>query len=108
MEQKLEAHGFPKDDNQGGEGRPAERGGQGLNDEKFHEVAMGLTPEKENDQLETLESVLPDLEEALAREIATRNPAIGAKAYGELLTKHPDDAKSAEWRKAKDSLENGK
>ncbi len=93
-----------KDDNQAREGRQLDKTGKELGDVGFHENAMGLTPEKEKDQLEKLGASVVEIEEAQATDIARNNPVIGAKAFEELLQKHPNDPRAEEWRQTKKSL----
>jgi hypothetical protein len=90
------------------EGRQFDKAGKDLGDAAFHEKAFGLTPEKEKDQLEKQAAMLVDLEEAQAKEIAAKSPQIGARAYDELLSKHPEEPRAEEWRNIKRRLEDEK
>ncbi len=82
------------------EGRQYDKDGKDIGDAAFHEIGWGFTPDKEQAALEANAAQIVELEIRQVEEIAVSDPELGAKAFDQLLTKHPDDPRVEGWRAA--------
>ncbi len=87
------------------EGRATNKDGTDAGDKNFHEEGWNFNPESERAQLETLSNNAIALEEQQVKGIAKSDPALGAKAYRQLLNRYPDNERSGEWEAAAEELE---
>lgn len=87
------------------EGRATDKDGKDAGDRNFHETGWNFGPEEEKAQLETLANNAIALEEQQVKGIAKADPALGAKAYRQLLNRYPDNEHAEEWKVAAEELE---
>lgn len=87
------------------EGRATHADGTDAGDKNFHETGWNFGAEEEASQLDALASKAVTLEEQQVKGIAKADPALGAKAYRQLLNRYPDNEHSGDWEAAAEDLE---
>jgi len=100
MREPRDGAGQPAKDDKAREGLQHDREGRETGDAAFHEQGWGFTPEKERTTLEANAERVVDLEEKQVQDIAGNDPELGIKAFKQLLTRHPDDARAPDWLSA--------